>query len=84
MLIPIGNDHQQEEFGPSVGRTPFQTAYVIAVAACEDVDFFCGNPRCDEPYRGPFTLLFYTTDRVIHADRVGQTRVLAKRYASVA
>lgn len=76
MNIPIGNTHKRERFGPSPGRTEFQTAYVIEVSKRRDFDFFCGNPMCDEVYRGPTTVLYFTKDRRLHADRLGQKKVL--------
>lgn len=63
-------------FGPSAGRSPFQTAYVNELAAREDFDRFCIDPTCDEPYKGPTIFAFYTKDGTLHAYRVGTTRLL--------
>ena len=83
MQIKIGNKHELSNFGPSSGRTDFQTAYVEKIAADPNTDFFCMNPMCDEPhkirpYRGPFMLTFYTVDGRINFHWIGQRRVLKK------
>jgi len=81
MLIKIGNNHELSNFGPSSGRTDFQTAYVEKIATDPNTDFLCMNPMCDEPerrnpYRGPFMLIFYTVDGKINFHWIGQRRVL--------
>ena len=76
MKVPIGNTHELEEFGPSPGRTDFQTEYSREIATRPGFDFFCLNPACDEPYRGPFMLSYYTKDGKLHGDWVGQRCVL--------
>ena len=63
-------------FGASPGRTPFQTAYANELAAREDFDRFCIDPTCDETYKGPTIMAFYTKDGTLHVRRVGTSRLL--------
>lgn len=77
MLIPIGNDHQPLEFGPSIGRTAFQDGVVKFIAkAMKDFDFFCGSPMCDEFYRGPVCILWYDKQGRLNVWSVGTKSIL--------
>ena len=78
MKIRIGNRGETETFGPSVGRTKFQTNYVTMIAKEKDFDFFPINPMSNEKYRGPINLVFFTTDGTLHLHRVGVNRVLRR------
>jgi hypothetical protein len=76
MKIPIGKYHELEDFGPSTGRSDFQTEYVMGIAQRSDFDFYCMDPMCDGQYKGPFRLMFYTKDGALHAHWVGVRKVL--------
>lgn len=75
--VPVGNAGDTCILQPSVGRSPFQTQYAKRIAATKGFQFFCAEPVCDIPYKGPFMLTYYL-DGKLHADRVGVQRVLRK------
>jgi hypothetical protein len=64
----ISNQHRKELFKSSPDRSEFQTNYVKQIADMPHFDFFCGNPMCDEPYKGPFALIYYTKDGTLHLE----------------
>jgi hypothetical protein len=60
----------------TMGRTAFQMAHMREVASRPGFAHFCGYPVClDEAYRGPFSLMWYTTDDTLHSDWVGQKKL---------
>jgi len=59
----------------SVGRTPFQMNAIEQISKQPDFMHFVGNPGCDEPYEGPCSVLYYTTDQKLNLVRLHQRRI---------
>lgn len=63
----------------SEGRSEFQMRHLRAVSREPAFEHFCGNPGCDEHYRGPHMVTWFRKDGVMEAEYVGVDRVLHPR-----
>ena len=63
-------------------QTSFQQAYIKQIATRQDFKQFvecqmtAAEAQAVAAYTGPFLVMFYTQDNVLHSHRVGQRRLL--------